>query len=140
MEIKHEEKKIRKYIIATVTDPVTFLYKRPGKPEYNFFKDVEKSIKFVSRQDAQDTINMYKWHTSDNELDLVVIPVDITYELIEEQENPNSEKDCYINNYNDFVKQKCPFGATDDERYIIPFEFMSCFDELNNYICGGYIL
>ena len=83
-EIKHLEKKIRKYIIITVSHPFTYMYKKPACQEYTFFKDIEKATKFLNRKDADETILMYYRFTNDTELDLVVIPVDITYELIEE--------------------------------------------------------
>jgi hypothetical protein len=92
METRHLEKKIRKYVIATISSPTMYLYKKPATQEYHFFKDVEKSIKFLYREDAEETIKMYKRFTMDTELDLVVLPVEIEYYLVQE--------DYELNDYN----------------------------------------
>lgn len=84
-EIKHVEKKIRKYVIITVSHPFAYLYKKPAHQEYYFFNNIEKATKFLNKKDAEETIFMYYRFTNDTKLDLVVVPIDITYELIEEK-------------------------------------------------------
>lgn len=92
METKHLEKRIRKYVIAALSSPTMYLYKKPGTQEYKFFKDIEKSIKFIDKEDAEDTIRMYQKNVGDVELELVILPLEIDYYLIEENYN--------FNNYN----------------------------------------
>ncbi len=84
-EIEHLEKEIVKYVIAALSYPRTYMYKKPGEQQYRFFKDIEKSTKFLDRQDAIDTIKMYQRFTGDNQLELVVIPLKVKYIMIEEK-------------------------------------------------------
>ncbi len=80
--IRHLEKKTRVYVVA---DPESgqYLYKKPGYTQYHFVKDIAKSTKTEDRSMALFLIQCYKDDTRDN-LDLVVIPLEITYELINE--------------------------------------------------------
>ena len=119
MEIKHVEKEIRKYVVAVLSDgKAMYLYKKPGQPHYAFFKDIEKSTKHLTREDAIDTIKLYKSQLGDTQLDLVVIPLDVRYTLIEEingvqngDENENALIDALLddlvadstNPYGDYV-------------------------------------
>ena len=86
MEIKHLEKKKRKYIIGALSSPTMFLYKKPGEYKYQFVKNIEKATKTLDRFDAEILLKEYYQATGDNPsiFEMVVVPVDITYELIEE--------------------------------------------------------
>lgn len=75
------EKKIRKYVIATLSS--SFLSRNSVNKTY-LFTDIDKATKFNSRKMARTWIDYYRLDTHDLELDLVVIPVDISYELIRE--------------------------------------------------------
>ena len=79
---KHLEKKVRVYVVA---DPETgqYLYKKPAQEIYHFVKDIAQSTKCESRNIAHFIMQCYRQDTGDN-LDLVVIPLEITYELINE--------------------------------------------------------
>ena len=79
---RHLEKKSRVYVIA---DPETgqYLYKKPAQEIYHFVKDIAQSTKCESRNIAHFVMQCYRQDTGDN-LDLVVIPLEITYELINE--------------------------------------------------------
>ena len=79
---KHLEKKVRVYVVA---DPETgqYLYKKPAQEIYHFVKDIAQSTKCESRNIAHFVMQCYRQDTGDN-LDLVVIPLEITYELINE--------------------------------------------------------
>lgn len=85
METKFLEKKIRKFIIAALSSPTTYLYKKPGEYEYKFFKNIERATKFLERFDAEIFLKEYYEATGDDDLELIVIPVDISYELIKEE-------------------------------------------------------
>lgn len=95
IEIKHIEKEIRKYVVAVLSEnEAMYLYKQPGKPNYAFFKDIEKSTKHLTREDAVDTIKLYKNQLGDTSLELVVLPLDVRYTLIEEMnKNPFNDND-----------------------------------------------
>lgn len=88
---KYLEKRVRVYIVA---DPESgqYLYKKPGYDQYHFFKDVSKSTKTEDRSMAQFLIECYHSDTQDF-IDLVVIPLEITYELINESDNTNYEEE-----------------------------------------------
>ena len=79
---KHLEKKVRVYVVA---DPESgqYLYKKPAQEIYHFVKDIAQSTKCESRNIAHFIMQCYRQDTGDN-LDLVVIPLEITYELINE--------------------------------------------------------
>lgn len=82
MPRKHLEKKIRRYVIAS-PDSGQYLIKKPGRPIYNFTNNIIRATKCESELDAKFVIQCYYIDTHDN-YDLVAIPLDITYELINE--------------------------------------------------------
>ena len=88
---KHIEKKVRVYIVA---DPESgqYLYKKPGYEQYKFVRDIAKSTKTEDRSMAQFLIECYHSDTQDF-IDLVVIPLEITYELINESDDTNYEEE-----------------------------------------------
>lgn len=80
---KHLEKKIRKYVIATLDSPTLYLKKVPGENKYFFVNDVEMATKGMTRLMTNQIMDYYYLDTGEN-IPLVVIPVEITYEIIEE--------------------------------------------------------
>ena len=72
-----------KFVIATLSSPTMYLYKKPGKYEYEFFKRINKALYTQDREVAKMLLNEYKQITNDN-IDLVVIPVCIEYALVDE--------------------------------------------------------
>jgi hypothetical protein len=80
---KYLEKKIRKYVIATFGNPTLYLKKIPGKKEYMFSEDIEYATKTMSVSLAEQIKNYY-YQDIGFDVELVVVPVDITYELIDE--------------------------------------------------------
>ena len=77
------EKKIRKYVIATFGSPTLYLKKVPSEKEYVFLEDIEYATKAMSQKIAEQIKNYYYADTSSN-IELVVLPLEITYELIDE--------------------------------------------------------
>ena len=82
---KYIEKKIRKYVIATLDNPTLYLMKTPAKSEYCFIEDIEFATKAMSKKVMKQILNYYYLDTGLN-TELVVIPIDITYEIIDDTE------------------------------------------------------
>lgn len=85
MEInKVLEKKVTKYVIATLDNPTMYMKKVYQQKKYVFTDDIEYATKTMSKDVAQIILDYYYNDTGDN-MDLVIIPVEITYSLISEQ-------------------------------------------------------
>ena len=80
---RYLEKKIRKYVIATLGCPTLYLKKIPSKKEYMFSEDIEYATKTMSANLAEQ-IKRYYYHDIGFDVELVVLPMEITYELIDE--------------------------------------------------------
>ena len=80
---KYLEKKTRKYVIATFGSPTLYLKKVPSEKEYIFSEDIEYATKSMGQNVAEQIKNYYYADTGSN-IELVVLPVEITYELIDE--------------------------------------------------------
>jgi len=82
---RYLEKKIIKYVIATLDNPTLYLKKIPTKKEYYFVEDIEVASKTLSKNLANSILQYYY---SDTGLDteLVVVPIEITYEIIDDTE------------------------------------------------------
>ena len=78
---KYIEKKIKKYVIATIDG--AYLKKTPAKNEYCFVEDIEIATKTMSKKMIQQVLDYYYQDTMTN-IELVIVPVEITYELIDE--------------------------------------------------------
>lgn len=83
---KYLEKKIRKYVIATLDNPTLYLKKTPGKVDYCFVEDIEIATKALSLKVMKQTLQYFYLDTG-LDTELVVVPVDITYEIIDEEQN-----------------------------------------------------
>ena len=76
------EKEYFKYVIATLDNPTMYLrYLLDGK--YCFVDNIEAATKTLNRKLANDLKNYYYSDTNDD-IDLVIVPIKITYELVEE--------------------------------------------------------
>lgn len=80
---RYLEKKIRKYVIATLGYPTLYLKKIPGKEEYMFSEDIEYATKTMNVGLAEQIKNYY-YQDIGCDVELVIVPVEITYELIDE--------------------------------------------------------
>lgn len=81
---EHTIREVIKFVIATLSSPTTFLYKKPGELEFKFMKNIEKATKTMDREDAEYMIKQYHHVTGDDEFELVVLPLHVKYSLIEE--------------------------------------------------------
>ena len=77
---KYLEKETKKYIIADLSQPTNYLHSLRGG-RYNFIDNIIVATKFVNKNIAQQICD----ECSRNfQIDLVVIPIIITYEILEE--------------------------------------------------------
>ena len=77
---RYKEKEIKKYVIADLSQPTNYL-KSMKDGKYCFIDNIVVATKFVSRSIAQEICNECIRNTN---IDLVVVPVLITYEIVEE--------------------------------------------------------
>ena len=78
---KYKEKEVKKYVIADLSQPTNYLKTmRDGK--YCFIDNIVVATKFVSKITAQEICNECIKNIN---IDLVVVPIMITYEIIEEE-------------------------------------------------------
>lgn len=81
-----KEKVIKKYVIATLDNPTQYLVKIPQKPEYLFTEDIEKATKTTSKKLANTILDYFYYDTNLRGMELVIVPIEITYEIINETE------------------------------------------------------
>lgn len=82
---KYIEKKIRKYVVATLDNPTLYLKKIPSKKEYYFVEDIEVATKTMSKKMAESILQYYYLDTGFN-TEMVVVPIEITYEIVDDTE------------------------------------------------------
>lgn len=82
---KYLEKKIKKYVIATLGNPTLYLKKKWGSPEYSFVEDIEIATKGVKKSVMEQVLKYYYIETG-LDTELVIVPIEITYEIIDEEE------------------------------------------------------
>lgn len=77
---RFKEKEQKKYIIADLSQPTNYLRSlREGR--YCFVDNIIASTKFVNKNVAQSICNECMRNLN---IDLVVVPIAITYEIVEE--------------------------------------------------------
>ena len=77
---KYKEKELKKYVIADLSQPTNYLHSlRGGK--YCFVDNIVAGTKFVNKFIAESICNECMRNF---DMDLVVVPVLITYEIVEE--------------------------------------------------------
>jgi len=83
---RYKEKVIRRYVIATLDNPTLYLKKTLQKAEYSFVEDITMATKTHSRKTADTILNYFYSDTNLRDIELVIIPVEITYEILDESE------------------------------------------------------
>lgn len=78
---RYKEKEIKKYVIADLSQSTNYL-KSMKDGKYCFIDNIAVATKFVSKITAQEICNECIKNTN---IDLVVVPIMITYEIIEEE-------------------------------------------------------
>lgn len=81
---RYLEKKIRKYVIATMDIPTMYLYKTVGKEEYCFVDDIEAATKTRGKSSAEFILRNFYLDTKLIDKELVIVPIEITYDIIED--------------------------------------------------------
>lgn len=112
---KYIEKQLRRYVIATLDSPAQYLLVEDG--EVSFTNDIIKCTKAVSKRTAEYMRNLFYEKTRQTDIELVVIPLVITYELICEDEiiEIQSNGQCCALNRDDAVLEYEITTARDDE-------------------------
>lgn len=77
---RYKEKELKKYVIADLSQPTNYL-RSLGNARYCFVDNIVTATKFVNKNIANEIFN--ECMTNFN-MDLVVVPISITYEIIEE--------------------------------------------------------
>lgn len=78
---RYKEKEQKKYVIADLSQPTNYLRSlREGK--YCFIDNIVTATKFVNRNIAQTICDEC---VRNFDMDLVVVPIMITYEIVEEE-------------------------------------------------------
>lgn len=77
---RFKEKELCRYVIADLSQPTNYIMSLRNA-NYCFIDNILKATKFASRKVAEDICNECIRNTN---IDLVVVPVMITYEIIEE--------------------------------------------------------
>ena len=78
---RYKEKEIKKYVIADLSQPTNYL-KSMKDGKYCFIDNIVIATKFVNKYTAQEICNECIINTN---IDLLVVPVLITYEIVEEE-------------------------------------------------------
>lgn len=81
MEKRHLEKKKRVYVLATLDIPTQYLTYKDGY--YGFVRDIEMATKAANRATANILKSVF-YYGVNTDLELVILPLEIRYELIEE--------------------------------------------------------
>ena len=77
---RYKEKELKKYVIADLSQPTNYLHSlREGR--YNLIDNIVAATKFVNKNIAQQICDECIRNFN---IDLVVVPIVITYEIIEE--------------------------------------------------------
>lgn len=103
MPKKYLEKRVKRYVMATV-DTGQYLVVIPGKNQYMFTNNIIRATKCESAFDAKTVIRDYYTDTGDIKLDMVVIPLEITYELINETVDSSIDDGEYMEDINNWKR------------------------------------
>lgn len=77
---RYKEKEVKKYVIADLSQPTNYL-KSMKEGKYCFIDNIVVATKFVNQNIAQQICDECIRNFN---IDLVVVPIVITYEIIEE--------------------------------------------------------
>ena len=76
------ESVLYRYVIATLESPTNYLIFKDSN--ISFTKHISRATKTVGTGTAEAIKNDFYLHTGRNDIDLVVLPVKISYELVKE--------------------------------------------------------
>ena len=81
---------IERYVIATLDNPTTYLIFKDDN--ITFTKQMYRATKTVGRATANTIKNEFYAYTGRNDIELVVLPIRISYEIV--KENSEFEGEC----------------------------------------------
>lgn len=83
---KFLEKKVRKYVIATLDQPTQYLVVPLSPNKYYFVEDIERASKTLNRKLAEDVQKLFYTDSGLKAVQTVIVPIEETYEIIMENE------------------------------------------------------
>lgn len=83
---KFLEKKVRKYVIATLDRPTQYLVVPASPNKYYFVEDIERASKTLTRKLANEVQQLFYNDSGLKTIQTVVVPIEETYEIIMEDE------------------------------------------------------
>lgn len=83
---KFLEKKVRKYVIATLDQPTQYLVVPLSPSKYYFAEDIERASKTLTRKLAEDVQKLFYIDSGLKDIQTVIVPIEETYEIIMEDE------------------------------------------------------
>ena len=81
--IEHLEKELKRYVVATFDNPTNYVVCN-GNCNYSFIDNIQLATKFTSYFTANEILKSIAAKCS---FDLVVLPLNIRYVLLEEEED-----------------------------------------------------
>ena len=113
------EKMVRRYVIASPDNCQFFVElkdPRTGERTQFFTDDIIGATKFTNSLDADWMIQVYR-SECDNDIDLIIVPLEITYELINETVDVSDTSDeLFVKGFKDLrdvVRDLPPLGKDD---------------------------
>lgn len=88
MATRYLEKRIRKYVIATIAESTAYLMSLHFG-NWCFTDDIERATKTMTLKMAKQVRDNY-YHDYGQDIELAIIPIEISYELINETEGLES--------------------------------------------------
>ena len=83
------ESTLERYVIATLNNPTDYLIFKDES--ITFTKQISRATKTAGRNTANTIKNEFYAYTGRTDIDLVVLPVRITYEIIKEENDIEEE-------------------------------------------------
>lgn len=80
---------IDRYVIATMDNPTTYLIFKDGN--ITFTKQISRATKTAGRTTANAIKNEFYAYTGRSDIELVILPVRISYELLKEESKVKGE-------------------------------------------------
>ena len=85
----HLESILDRYVVATLNNPTTYLIFKDGN--ITFTNQISRATKTAGRTTANAIKNEFYAYTGRTDIELVVLPIKISYEIIKEKNNVEGE-------------------------------------------------
>lgn len=86
---KYLESTLERYVIATLENPTTYLIFKDEN--ITFTRQISRATKTAGRNTAKAIKNEFYAYTGRTDIELVVLPIKITYEIVKEENNTEGE-------------------------------------------------